>query len=417
MFRTLLLSRALSCLSSLALMLLVCAVPAITSADPAPQVPQLRYVRQISETQKEYVRLTLDERSVTAIPPRPDCMRFSPTGDQVGVVSSAENTLTILDGLTFQPILSTPWLPEWEHCFFRLRGDSFLSVVKNPDLNDPLRYDFSSGSLVSIEHFPSPPPIPPLPEQYTFQTSYNFVIDSPRPDTFLYVRCFGEYFGTSGYQHCPGGALPVIYNAAQGAYALLPDTLVEDVSGHNSATGQLAFNTARTAWSFDGRYLAHAHVAYGLLNFNLAIFDVDNSTDLKMPPEISFNERIKYEMPFAWSPIGYKLLFWVIEGWGTDPVPEDAGRFSPVILDYPTLTFTTSDQLFLMPENPYATQWAWSPDGSRFVFVDRAGNLTQVDAQTGVSTVLDTQVTEVIAWVMVPALSDLTGTITLPSRT
>ncbi|MBK9124260.1 MAG: PD40 domain-containing protein [Chloroflexi bacterium] len=141
------------------------------------------------------------------------------------------------------------------------------------------------------------------------------------------------------------------------------------------------------SWSPDSRYLAV--VARFRDDFPLELIDlstgqVDRLRFVVVDVEVRKNR-------LSWSPDSRRLAFWV-----TGSLNEEVQGKALVFYDTATDEFTVIDQTI----NPLGTvgNGYWSPDGTRFAFIDETRRLVLVDATTGAFTILDSDVVAVDAW-------------------
>jgi hypothetical protein len=239
-------------------------------------------------------------------------------------------------------------------------------------------------------------PIPPLPELYDLSNRQEWVLPSPQSNIFLYQRCVGQVFDVNLGQRCPGGIEATIYNTANSQYLGSIYNASNSISGIDITT-ETRIHSPSAAWSSDGHYLAYQSVPEGLYqDFDLAIFDVSSGTSLELN---ALNELIDYNLAIDWSPTGNKLIFWVIGRYGEDREGDgDATWRSPVILDVDQEKFVSSDITFQLPAGFLGNPVTWSPNGEALVFLDVGQNLIHLDTSTGMTTTLDTSVSQIIDW-------------------
>ena len=190
-----------------------------------------------------------------------------------------------------------------------------------------------------------------------------------------------------GFGYCQDSTDWVIYNVTRNyPVATLDETGVLALRAKEGWKG--------TSWSPNERYLVY--IADDGSVPTLRVADLTGGTTFNY----SFSSpRKDTDKGFAWSSDSTRFAVWMV-GRGDEPEPGDDPRFIRTLMFFDTR----------QPNNPYrvvpgvynmeqgATGGLWSPDGQAYVFADQAGNLVYVDVNTLSTTILDTQVGQLAAW-------------------
>jgi hypothetical protein len=128
-------------------------------------------------------------------------------------------------------------------------------------------------------------------------------------------------------------------------------------------------------------------------------------------------ERRLYCLPSTWKYpdiLDTQLVFWLKGRFGEDNGSDnpDTTRH-PIVFDADLQAFIAADYPFEFPINYLGNPVKWSPDGQALVFTDGSKNLIHLNAQTGVTTLLDTNVSIVIDWV---ETTSITCSATVPAN-
>lgn len=356
----------------------------------------LIYSRLLGQ-QGQYVRLASSFQQVYDIP-QDTCSLKSTAGTYVAESPLPDNRgeLIIRRLDTQATIIQTPWQATWDACYIVWSTDTVLSIRQHGTQQDYFNFDVSSGSLVPVSDPYSPPQYPPLPG-WMSQSNQNFILPSPQSNIFLYERCpTGQ---VNAGNNCHGITDFVIYDAGQQQVLhVLQKPNGDLVRGYDPTDWRRWFSSyPGAAWSATGRYLAfqrYQKTPYDY--FTLSIYDL---TAAQYVNTDWINAHIDYQRAIQWSPQGNKLVFWKIGRIGEIEDNDNLDTLrTPVIFNADTTQFLLPDQPFNMDAQGGGVEFTWSPDGQSLVFVDGSGNLMDIDASSGTTTVLDTQVHEVITW-------------------
>jgi hypothetical protein len=346
----------------------------------------------------EYVRLSSEFRDVYNLPPD-KCSLESPDGHYVAESPAPNNSgnLTIRRLDTQTIVLQTAWQINWNACAFVWVTDTILAIHEVGTQQDNFYYDFSNGTLTPTSN-------PTVYRQYPSMPGWiptivtNFILPSPQGNIYLYEQCIGGQANSSGNVCASESELVIYDNNRQVILHILNDadeTLVRGFAA-TSSPSLLLRTYPSVAWSPTGRYLAYQRYADGAFDyFTLKIYDL--ASDQYIDTEW-INARIDYNKAMQWSPNNEKLGFWIIGRLGEPLTGDNPDSLRTlVVFDATTSTFTTSDQPYNMASG-LAEEITWSPDGQNLLFVDLDENLIFMDAASGVTTPLDNQVNQIIAW-------------------
>jgi hypothetical protein len=234
----------------------------------------------------------------------------------------------------------------------------------------------------------TPPTYPQLPSRFDSQPVYA----APNGSTILYERCLGTDSAISplGETLCINSTEWVIYDL---------DTAEDIVTISRPGYVYLEFAPYQSdyyatmrgiAWSPDSRYLATVTSAFGTFPLQLTDTISGNVNDLSY---YSVDVDV-LEQDMFWSPDSRKLAFWVKAD--VNDIESDSTNKTLVIYDTLTDTFVHAAQTI----NPYnsSQNGQWAPDGSAFAYIDANANLVHVDAVTGATNILDSNIVHIELW-------------------
>ncbi len=348
----------------------------------------LRYIRQ-NATAFEYVTLAGSNQFVYAPPPT-NCSVNSPNGEYLAQSLNLGTSLVVQDFVTQQIVFQTDWSPLWKPCGFYFSSETILII---PEAIGSQYY------LLNVETGQNSDPMIPPPHvpDYSFLLDLaweQWVLPAPDGQRYFYARCTNG--STTLHESHPYGFVScstqmdwVIYDERQPPFIL-------DQTSTESLVADLALEGA--SWSPNSRYLAYL-AYYGLdqLAFPLRVFDLQTSSTL---PEPSFGSvDIDNRMGIHWSPDGSKIAVWVSGRIG-DPEPQDQNLeylHQLVLLDMVQNEYRIADKPYEDGGSRSGIGY-WSPDSQGYAFQDNHANLIYVDATTGASSILDTNLAYIVTW-------------------
>ena len=330
----------------------------------------------------EYVYISSETQTFVPLPST--CFQIDQSGIHVAYVSVDETTFTIKRIDNNATILQTEWQSDWEVCNFSWRNDQTLSIYTTSSQTYQ-RFDILDGGLrYTVTPLPDWPPN--LPDR-TSDDNVGVYIPSPTDRYYLYEACSGP--------NCKGFGDFMIYDR------VLDDNVVTlsraIISSPNyDPPGSINFGP-EARWSFDDRYIAYPFVPDNIYdNFDLELYDMSLQTIHPIQEgDFTPNYRIAYEHGIDWSPADHRLVFWVI-GRIPEPIAGDVnGLRHAVIYDVDQGSLTQIDQPYYLDDKMDIT---WKPDGTAFAFVNVNGDLVLVDALTGATQIIDTNVNRILTW-------------------
>jgi hypothetical protein len=360
---------------TLTILLITCLFTINTYAQTR-QEPILIYEKN-SLSGLEYVLLSSHKH--TFVLPESACFDISRNGMYIAYLSIDGTTLTISRIDNTSVVLQTLWQANWEYCNFLWVNDSVIAIFSQSSQSysyfNVINNSLSSVTSPSISNSPVV-----LPDRLPTD-NVSVYIPSPTENYFLYETC--------SEVQCGGiGNFAIYDTVAQEDIVVLADAAI---SSPNYAPPGRVNNSPEARWSFDGRYLAYRYLPENIYhNFDLQLYD----TTIRSIHQIEApNWRIDYQHSMSWSPVDYRLVFWVI-GRVPEPIQGDTTEIRTAVI------YDALEQRLIPLDQPYYvnSEISWKPDGTAFVFLDSNGNLIYVDAVTGITQIIDSDVTRILVW-------------------
>ncbi len=349
------------------------------------------------------------------------CISISYDGRYLAISSQLPTSLDIIYLPNQETILSTIWLPDWNPCVFTWTEDDLFVII---DLNqDRLFFEFKNSTLISIPIPTTELTYPNLPNFYP-DSGENFIIPNPTNHSiYLYEKCPSGVINEGLF--CGGGTSSqmVIYDAdSQQTVGLLESALsTYYIRGYtvevNTFTNQRYWSAPLASWSLDGRYLAYFNFVTGGTiphNGRIVIYDLQTNTYLNDSMGLylpNINRRLQ------WS-VNNVLLMWNTGPFGDLYSYEFHDKLTLFrFFNADTQTYVEADKKFDVLDTRYLirSNLAWfAPDGRAIAFIGKErvvpeqlpdfgsspqrADLVYMSATTGESTVIDTDVTQIITW-------------------
>ena len=339
-----------------------------------------------------------------------ECGDISPDGRYLVLSTTQPQTLKILHLPTKEKVFETDWNVNWNPCgLFWVENDTILIDVSGT--ND-LRFKFENLSLIEIPLEVDEIIYPSLPSFYP-EIDENLLLQNPsNPNIYLYEKCpTGTIYEDS---YCDDTQM-VIYDLANN----IELENLENASPHYMR-GYIAEGYSRrtyvsnqlVSWSPNGRYLSYFNRIQSLSGVipdegSIIIYDLQMDRYFSDVNEL-YLPNINYHL--HWS--NNNILVIPRTGIFSDIYNyQFHGTLTYFTFLHPeTETYVSADKLFDTLNN----RLIFSPDGRAIIFLgkeridpnqlpnfgDNPGNANLVIISTvnGESTVMDTDVTEIITW-------------------
>lgn len=368
--------------------------------DAQSQIPipgSLRYIKR-SASGIEFVTLS-DLNRFSFVPDPANCYMYSRSGQYIAQSSDAGTPLVIQDSATHQVIFQTDWSPVWNPCGFINMSETTLIIA---EVTGSERYyiDFLIGQITGPnQRQGTVPDYAFLPEV----TDPSFwVLPSPDSQNYFYGRCtngttwVSEVGPVAGEVMCSTRIDWVVYDPVQQQSTVLETTT-------ESLLTRPGWGLDGASWSHDSRYLAYlTYYGYDQFAFPLRVFDTQISQMVSLPGFVGVN--VDQSLRIHWSPDDNKIALWA-RGRIGEPEPQDENLPNLRHLTFLDLT----QNVYRTADRPYevgtgnSSMGYWSPDSQNYVFLDSHDNIIYVNSSTGVSSVLDTDVTSINAWSSISA--------------
>jgi hypothetical protein len=361
----------------------------------------------------DYVIIVDNNAPIPVAPVANMCGSLSPNG-QFFAQSPMNNPtqISLYSLLENREFYTIPWRSNWYPCTVYWNDfPSHISIQSLADFNTVASaFIFTSdGKMLELSDIPpNTPAIPNLPFSYN-QDPQNYIIPSPDNTKFFYRKCEGIFD-----EFCRSDDNYVLYNNASQQELLMfsNDLKVPILKGPAYTLDVIPPSTGYYAWSPDSRYFMYPidAITTPIDVIGFAIYDTVSQTHVVYNQEPWQLDR--YLKP-VFSYDGTKVAFWT-EGFADDDAsPEEMEQFNTLyVYDLVTGIYTNM---------PYAvelggangTNLVWSPNTHELVFVDIQGNLYWLNANTNTTTIMDTNVTRIVAWNYVEPVPVITGLIPL----
>lgn len=348
-----------------------------------------------SESALEYVGLMSDYTYIYSIP-SDKCSLISPNGQYIiQTPTTLQGDLKIFRLLNVETIVEIAWQSGWEPCNYHWVSDTIIGIGNTVSSSEYYYFDIAQGNFVPTSYQPPPSPSYPDLPNWLYNTDENFILASPVQDIYLYQRCNS---GQSSGSTCIGETDLVIYDVGQQIeIGTLENPNMELITGFAQADSSRALiGYGSIAWSPDGRFIVYESSPEFLYDeTTLRIYDTVTSSSVEIDEGVTVDPTCALQ----WSPDSRKLAFWTI-GRGGEPLPTDnlATLKRLIVYDVINGDVVLSDQPFNLQDNRIESVGLWSPNGTNYAFIDVSQTLYHVDAITGFSSVLDTNVIQIISW-------------------
>lgn len=350
------------------------------SAQEANPSGNLIYIRQRREEGFQLVSLSSAGRQVFNIS-RDDCSILSPDRTYLALSRSDSKEIDIYR-LSDGEILSTTPLEETQSgCAFRWQSETILNLLDSSGTVVETSMNVLDGTILSVEEqTPSARPPVTVPDLL----ADDFRLMSPDNSLIVYNRCAGSQFTTGVFtddQSCTSEEDVVIYDLrTQQVVQVLEDAqqgyFILDESEN------LAFSFGGISWSPSGRYLAYRTASSDQGVPPLRIYDIRDRRYLDL--HLLALLEIDWFKGFTWVQGDQRLAFWSrdyeVEGQQLAVVNLQTGEVSFSRMRY-QLAQANWEQGF----------------GNTIVFVDSEHNLVEYDLDTDNTTVLDTDVWDILS--------------------
>jgi len=341
-----------------------------------------------------------------------ECISLSDDGRYLALSSEQSQTLKFIYFPTRKTIYEHTWGDNFRHCGFSWRSKNVISLdIIDTGITDPY-FKFDSITLIEFPIPPSQQIYPDLPNYFP-ESSNNLILRNPTNlNIYLYEKCPSGEIYSGG---CGNAPKAVIYNIENNTeMEELEGAVLSYMRGNayestiNCAEFLCPITGQLVSWSQDGRYVAYPTYSY-----------IGN----RIPEE---NEIIIYDMQTDRYIHAYDALYlaninrnfqWssnnVLLVWQTRPFMEGYSYHSSLtffsFFYADTQTSVTGDK----PFDVLSQHATFAPDGRAIAFIGKAldtfeypdfgsdprrGDLVIMSTTTGESTVIDTDVTEIVTW-------------------
>jgi hypothetical protein len=348
--------------------------------------------RRMAGTEEQLVGLTPFTRHVFSAND-PQCLTISRTGMFI-VTSTPEGTdLIVRRFSTGEVIRQFSSQSNWAICSFRWLDDTTVRIPlysAQPGAQEYVDLNVLTGS-VSPYVYPAytPPTYSQLPGRIESQPFFA----APNGSLFLYERCLGTRTATTGDGEvlCVEEKDWVVYNADNQEVVAAITTPGHVYVAYAPYESRSYARPMGIEWSPDSRFLASV-TRFWDKQFPLQL--VDTVTGQVSDLAYWTVDVDVFELDMYWSPDSRKLAFWVKAD--VNNIESDSTNKTLVIYDTLTDTFVHAAQTI----NPYnaSQNGQWAPDGSAFAYMDANANLVHVDAATGATNILDSNIVYIELW-------------------
>jgi len=347
-----------------------------------------------------------------------ECKSLSPDGRYLASTTEDAQRLKIFYFPSMKLIYQQDWDEDWESCFIFWESSDILVFI---DVISGLRlyFKFENLSLNEIDN-PNAISYSSLPNFFPSILN-NLYIQSPaNPDIYLYERCSS---GQIVYElFCKNGTEIVIYNSLTNQDIAIPRNADSDyMRGYYVDTSKPAnkayISESLASWSPDGRYLAYFDFINPIFPSDGKIMIYDLQLDRYLNDEQTSESGLLFR-PNVWRKLEWSdeniLVIWKTGG-SSDEFsyrPHDSlNHFVFVHAD--DEVYTQSQEVFDSWRANIRQNVIFSPDSRAIAIIGqqrlplqeppdlgtpRRGNLILIDTTTGESTIIDTDVTEIITW-------------------
>lgn len=338
-----------------------------------------------------------------------ECGSLSDDGRYIALSSEQPTTLRIVHFESQRIVFETPWVSEWIPCLIRWESNNILILITSGS-NHNIRNDFKFENLVLnpdvIYPEPTYPTLPYFTPIFEPNGTRMFYLQNPaNPSIYFYEQCYAEkHLGVE----C-GDVETVIYDLTMNMELEVIDTDTTYIRGFRiDMQGNIRGGYSLVSWSTNGRYLAYFSPLYDDPYIpdegEIIIYDlqmdryIDNNASLYLP---NIHQR------FQWANNNVLLV------WKTGRFLEGSqyhDTLAQFTFFYPD-TETYVDSINIL--NVLSPRATFSPDGRSMSVVGKIvegidapvfdenptrADLILISTTTGESTVIDTNVTEIITW-------------------
>lgn len=371
----------------------------------------LVYVKWM-DGQKTYIAQTGDNVFTYALEDG-ECTVLSPDGKYLLQSTENADTLKIFDFSTMELLYQQEWNSTWETCYFGWFEDNIISFYETNV--GSVNFKFEDLSFTEILLSPPPQPIYPQLPNWFPNIVENFLLPSPNPNIFLYERCPSGISDSTNEIVCSEATEMVIYDVSNNQVIEVLETDYDYLRGYMpdefSGTKKDIVSNRLVSWSTDARYLAFCACRFDFqlqALGNIRIFNLES------------NEYISLQInnPNIWRDLEWSdeniLTIWKSGGFNDEYplVQHDYINHFVFVYVEDEISVLSQDVFYAWQANSH-NDVLFAPDSHAIVILGyiltplsdvpvlgspRLGNLILVDTITGESTVIDTDVTEIITW-------------------
>lgn len=351
-------------------------------AQEVSESANLIYIRQRREERFQLVSLSSAGRQVFEIS-QDDCYSLSPGATYLALSSPASREIDIYRLSDGENISSVSLKNTQSSCAFGWQSETVLNLLDSLTTQVPVvetAINILDGSVLPVEE-QTPRAHPPVTVPDLLVDDFRLM--SPDNSLIVYNRCAGSQFTTGVFtddQSCTSEEDVVIYDLrTQQVVQVLEDAqqgyFILDESEN------LAFSFGGISWSPSGRYLVYRTATADQGIPPLRIYDTLNRRyiDLNFAAALEMN-RVK---GFVWIQGEQNLAFWVTD--------HAALGERLVVAAVETGQINVSNMVYHLAQ----ASWA-SGLGNTIVFVASEYNLVEYNLDTDTTTVLDTDVWDIL---------------------
>jgi len=376
----------------------------------------LAYTRIVNESKVFVIRA--DGNSITYTLSANQCGRVSTDGRYLAVSSQEADVLDIIYLPSQRMVFQTTWQENWYPCSVNWYSPNTFYIHDSALDGSRHYFEFNNMTLSEISD-PALSPVPSLPNYFPDMVE-NFILQSPaNPDIYLYERCPNSVVISNFI--CEKVTQFVVYNSSTNEDIFTLEGIDRSYirGSYPSTTSPYwreSVSTSLVAWSPDGRYLAYFHALFNPefeSDGKIVIYDFETGEYLNNDPE---NELGVLRRPNIWRKLQWSdenvLVIWKTGGGSDEYSLRPHGLLNHfVFVHMDSQTFGYSSVFNAWNANPdegvifapdsravailgyYAEPSAPEPE-----LAYQQGNFILASTTTGESTVIDTNVTEIITW-------------------
>jgi len=336
-----------------------------------------------------------------------ECFAVSLDSRYIALSQEQPTTLKIIHLQSQKTIFETTWSSAWTPCSISWSKDDILLIYSQGILNSILKFE-----NLTLNPIPRPQPIyPDLPyftpilETGGTRNVTTFYLQNPvYPNIYLYDMCFIESLYTS--EECPPYG-PVIYDLSTDTILARVEILPTRIADFSvGAVPYIAVYYDIIGWSSNGRYLAFFDsINIAINEGQILIYDLQEDRyieDRDTLAPFNFNHNI------LWSNNNTLLI------WKTGYLLAEVSQYNDSLAIFTfynpdTQTSVSSVDRF----NVLRSEAVFSPDSGGLLIIGKPivgydkpvfdenptrADLILISTITGESTVIDTNVTEIITW-------------------